>query len=122
MKKQTLTICRQLHPAKSVVLAILISGLLGVDPYWANAQDQIEVVDARQPAQQSAPLTGVIESNKNPLQIALLRWYAANLTTTFDVGSVGTMSPQDLAFDGSIFGWQTREAAALPECALATAQ
>src|SRR5579864_3510288 len=33
----------------------------------------------------------------NPLQVALLHWYPANLTTTFTVGS----NPTGIAFDGA---------------------
>jgi len=36
------------------------------------------------------------ESNANPLQIALLRWYGANAAASFSVG----LNPQSLAFDG----------------------
>ena|SRR5260370_11570468 len=40
---------------------------------------------------------GVTNSTKNPLQIAILHWYDANLTTTFPVGSI----PLGMAFDGA---------------------
>ena len=33
----------------------------------------------------------------NPLQVAILRWYAANLTTQVPVGK----NPNDVAFDGT---------------------
>jgi len=39
---------------------------------------------------------GVTNSTKNPLQIAILHWHDANLTTTFPVGSI----PLGMAFDG----------------------
>ena len=39
----------------------------------------------------------VVNSTKNPSQIAILHWYAANLTTTFAVGN----SPAFAAFDGA---------------------
>src|ERR1035438_10456849 len=39
----------------------------------------------------------VVNPTRNPLQIALLRWYAANLTTQISVGG----GPAGLAFDGS---------------------
>ena len=39
----------------------------------------------------------------NPLKIALLKWYPANLTTSFKVGK----SPLGVAFDGATFGWPT---------------
>ena len=41
--------------------------------------------------------SGVNRSGKNPLQIALLHWYNANLTTTIPVGP----NPQGAAFDGA---------------------
>ena len=37
-----------------------------------------------------------VGSAANPNQIALLRWYSANLTTAFSVGT----GPQGVAFDG----------------------
>src|SRR5215469_14727881 len=42
-------------------------------------------------------LSGVTSSNNNPLQIAILHWYNANLTTSFSVGT----TPQGVAFDGT---------------------
>ncbi|HEX8817706.1 MAG TPA: hypothetical protein VF753_19605 [Terriglobales bacterium] len=38
----------------------------------------------------------VVNSEKNPLQVALLHWYAANVATTFPIGGGGPM-----AFDGT---------------------
>ena len=46
---------------------------------------------------QVSPSTGVTSSTKNPLQIAILHWYDANLTTSFGVGN----SPIGVAFDGA---------------------
>src|ERR1700745_1204336 len=40
---------------------------------------------------------GVVDANKNPLQIATLHWYQANRTTRFAVGT----NPFGLAFDGA---------------------
>jgi len=41
--------------------------------------------------------SGVTSSNNNPLQIAILHWYNANLTTSFSVG----LGPEGVAFDGA---------------------
>ena len=49
-------------------------------------------------AQQGAPenvVSGVFTFN--PLQVALLQWYPANLTTSFAVG----VGPSEMAFDGA---------------------
>ena len=40
---------------------------------------------------------GVTDSTKNPAQIAILRWYPANLTTSFPVGR----SASGVTFDGA---------------------
>jgi len=40
---------------------------------------------------------GVTSSTKNPAQIAILHWYPANLTTTFQAGTF----PNSVAFDGA---------------------
>src|ERR1019366_6621642 len=45
---------------------------------------------------QSLPPAGVPAAS-NPLQVALLRWYKANLTTSFAVGN----QPYGVAFDGA---------------------
>jgi hypothetical protein len=46
---------------------------------------------------QFTPDIGVIASTQNPLQIAILHWYAANLTTQFSVGG----HPFGMVFDGA---------------------
>jgi len=48
----------------------------------------------------------VVNSTQNPGQIAILHWYAANLTTKFAVGT----GPEGVAFDGATSGWRTRPA------------
>src|SRR5438067_2058794 len=47
---------------------------------------------------QVAPGNGVTDNN--PLQIAILHWYAANLTTPFPVAA-GSSLPFGIAFDGA---------------------
>jgi hypothetical protein len=37
----------------------------------------------------------------NPLKIALLHWYQANLTTSFTVGNTQNSNPYGIAFDGA---------------------
>jgi hypothetical protein len=59
----------------------------------AFGQGQNEIGEAKPPA----PLIGVTSSTQNPLQIALLHWYNANLTTTFGAGT----NPRGIAFDGA---------------------
>ena len=44
--------------------------------------------------------SGVATLGRNPLQIAILHWYDANLTTSFATGPVGC-SPGGVAFDGA---------------------
>ena len=91
MKKQTTAIFGRSH-FKSVVLAVLL--FVGVVPFLARSHGQSEggtVLAGRIGA------SGVVTSSKNPLQIALLHWYNANLTTQFTVGT----SPYGMAFDGA---------------------
>jgi len=40
---------------------------------------------------------GIVNSTKNPQQLATLHWYAANQTTTFQVGNI----PSGVTFDGA---------------------
>src|SRR6516165_8479268 len=75
-----------------LAVVVILCYLVGIVPYLAITQDQSGVEDAPQ----QAPLTGVTSSTQNPLQVALLHWYDANLTTTFRVGS----SPRGVTFDG----------------------
>jgi len=57
----------------------------------ATAQDQAET------GSDLPPITLTIIPANNPLQVALLRWYPANLTTSFPVGA----GPIGVAFDGA---------------------
>src|SRR5260370_319856 len=93
MKKQASAMSSRSH-VKSVVLAVLLFGLLGLVAFMARSHGQSEggAVVTR-----PAAATGVVTSTKNPLQIALLHWYAANLTTQFTAGT----SPYGVAFDGA---------------------
>jgi len=77
MKKQFWTILARPQPSKSLMVVIFLSGLLGVVPQLAHSQ--------------------VVSSTQNPEQIAILHWYAANLTTKFAVGT----EPEGMAFDGA---------------------
>jgi hypothetical protein len=65
---------------------------MGIVPYLARTQEQNEVGQALP----QSPLIGVTSSTQNPVQIALLHWYDANLTTSFSVGY-----PTGVAFDGA---------------------
>jgi hypothetical protein len=71
---------------------VIVCGLAGIVPYLAT-QGQ----DAVREALQQAPLIGVTSSTQNPLQIALLHWYNANLTASFAV----VANPLGVAFDGA---------------------
>ena len=94
MKGQISTVVRRLSVSKRVaVAAAVLFGLLGIVPYLAVTQEQSEIGEAPQ----RSPLIGVTSSTQNPLQIALLHWYNADLTTTFRVGT----GPLAAAFDGA---------------------
>ena len=88
MKGKRWTILASLHPRKVVVMTVLVFVLLGIALHAARTQDQSE---------SAAEATGVVTSAQNPLQIALLHWYAANLTAQFPAGA----SPYGVAFDGA---------------------
>src|ERR1700693_2793442 len=84
------------NPVKSVVVAMFFCGLLGMVPYPAHSQEQSEVATVQEQVAQSAALTGVVTSNWNPLQIAILHWYNASPTTQISVSA-----PVGMAFDGA---------------------
>src|SRR5215472_8235047 len=78
--------------AKSPVFALVVVCLAGT------------LAGLAQEAPAGARLSGVTSSNNNPLQIAILHWYNANLTTSFSVGT----TPQGVAFDGASMGHEQR--------------
>src|SRR5215470_2990243 len=84
--------CLSSRVGRPLAAAVILCGLAGIVPYLARTQEQNEI----EGAPQQAPLIGVTSSTQNPLQIGLLHWYNANLTTTFAVGP----TPYGVAFDG----------------------
>lgn len=80
----------------SVTVVLLLLGLLGTSLHLAHPQEQGEA-SGEEPAQPSSPLIGVTSSSQNPLQIAILHWYDANLTTQFTTAT----GPMGVAFDGA---------------------
>jgi hypothetical protein len=75
-----------------LILAYLLGLILLAQP---STHSQVgEQPQQRRPAISSLRVTA---SNRNPLQIALLHCYDANLTTTFNVSH----APVGLAFDGA---------------------
>jgi hypothetical protein len=77
MRKANLGYSFLWHTGKRLVAAISLSAVLSAVPPPAGAQ--------------------VVNSTKNPNQIAILHWYGANQTTQFPVGN----SPEGVAFDGA---------------------
>lgn len=83
MRKRTLAILRWLNIGKSVIVAIFLSGLLGIVPPLARTQEQSEVTTTTQAPGPS----GIVSSPLNPLQVAMMHWYGANLTTQLTAGT-----------------------------------
>jgi hypothetical protein len=73
---------REYLPKGKYLVLVLLSILL-VTPFLAYAQ--------------GVPPIGVTKSNRNPLQIAILHWYDANLAASFPTGN----TPGPIAFDGA---------------------
>jgi hypothetical protein len=86
MKGNTLSVLRRF-----LLVTMVSMGVLGLVGYLAMAQDQTGA-GANLP-----PLTTTTIPPSNPLQVAILRWYPANLTTSFGAGS----NPSGVAFDGA---------------------
>jgi hypothetical protein len=95
MKGQISPVLDSLNVRKRLGIAVVLCGLLSFAPYLAVTQGQTQI--GPQPAAQSSSLIGVTDSTQNPLQIAILHWYKANLTTTFKVGTF----PSGAVFDGA---------------------
>src|SRR6266566_6445486 len=95
MKGQTSLVLDGLKVRKWLSMAVLLCSLLGIVPYLAITQDHTQI--GPHTGAQASPLLGVTGSAQNPLQIALLHWYNANLITTFKVGGF----PSGAAFDGA---------------------
>jgi hypothetical protein len=86
MKGQISKVLGRVHVCKRVAVTAVLFGLLGLVPHLAVTQEQNEVGPERESEAQPTPLIGVTSSTQNPLQIALLQWYDANLTTRFTTG------------------------------------
>ena len=84
-----------LHPVMAVIVALLFSVLVGTSLHQARPQEKGEAL-ATESEPELRPLLGVTSPTQNPLQIAILHWYNANLTTQFTVGT----APYGVAFDG----------------------
>src|SRR6516162_717057 len=97
MKKQNVIPYASRKPCKTLVIVLVFIGSLGAIPYLGRAPRQSERGGNSLAPPSSAPLIGVTSSTKNPLQVALLHWYDANLTTAFDVSN----APVGVAFDGA---------------------
>src|SRR5215469_12358111 len=82
---------------KLTLVALVLFGLIGVVPYFAQTQDRADAVRTQLMGMSNDPLIGITSSTKNPLQIAILHWYSANQTASFGTGN----SPRGVAFDGS---------------------
>src|SRR5579863_54331 len=96
MKKQGSTILHSLHSFRSMAVALVFYWLLVTSSYLAYSQDQGEA-ERTEPVRAAQPQIGVTNSSQNPLQIAILHWYNANLTTQFTTGT----EPSGVAFDGA---------------------
>ncbi len=98
MKRQGSTILgvrnlpRVLVIAGVVVATLILAGLLGI-PSLVDAQGQVANFRGQKPT----TTNGGTALRRTPLQIALLQWYDANLTTAFPVGA----APYGVAFDGA---------------------
>ena len=82
---------------KAMAAAVVSSGLLIMVSHFASAHEPRRTRVGVESAAQTSPSSGVTKSTKNPLQIAILHWYDANLTTTFKVGTF----PSGAVFDGA---------------------
>jgi PQQ-like domain len=78
-------------------LLVVIVALAGFIPGRAQ--------EASQPAEEATSNNGQAATKNwaagNPLKIAQLKWYQANLTTSFKVGKTENSNPYGIAFDGS---------------------
>src|SRR6516165_2506174 len=88
MKKPPFAVLLKLPADRFTIVAIFLCLCVGVILSSAQGQRHADVTTEATP--------GVVSSNLNPLQIALLHWYGANQTTQFTAGS----SPSGVAFDG----------------------
>jgi hypothetical protein len=100
MTRQWPTIPTSLHPRKALVVTVFVFGFLGIALHAARTQEPGEGAPATGATMQPPALAGVVSSTQNPLQIALLHWYAANLTAQFPAGA----NPYGVAFDGQHVG------------------
>jgi len=89
-----------------VLVVIFCAGLLASNRYSARPQDPVESQIGEEPSS-AQPLTGVTSSMQNPLQMAILHWYNANLTTQFTTATAAPevkLSPTSLKFPTQLVG------------------
>ena len=88
-----------------VLVGILCAGLLATNRYSARPQDPVESQIGEEALSAQAP-TGVTSSMQNPLQIAVLHWYNANLATQFTTATAPAvkLSPTSLKFPTQLVG------------------
>jgi DNA-binding beta-propeller fold protein YncE len=91
VSKADLKILGLSRKAKLVTAALFLTGVLAIVPYAAHSQDQSGFPPT------TGAFAGVVVSSQNPLQIALLHWYQANLVTQFPAGT----GPYGVVFDGA---------------------
>jgi hypothetical protein len=95
MNEQTFANVR-LNRGKVQLAILILSCLLGLI-LVAQPSTHSQIGEQPQQGNLATSSIGVTASNRNPLQIALLHWYDANLTTAFKVSH----APVGLAFDGA---------------------
>ena len=95
MKNRQLLTCHWFDRGTLIIKAAFLCSLLGGAPFGIEAQNNSTVAGVSQPTTQASPLLlgGVTSSVQNPLQIAILHWYNANLTAQFPPGSLRLQWP-----------------------------
>src|ERR1700686_3143235 len=79
------------------VVAVAMASFI---PSWAQEASTASANAAEPAASNDAQAPTKNWPAGNPLKIALLKWYQANLTTSFNVGKTQNSNPYGLAFDG----------------------
>ena len=97
MRKASNTHMRSIQNCISVIAVCLFCTLLSVQAHQSDGGASKATEAGNSEAPLALPLTGVTSSTQNPLQIAILHWYNANLTTSFAVGT----EPVGVALDGA---------------------
>ena len=104
-----------------ISLLLIVAATASLIPSRAQEASAASANAAEQAVKNEAQAPTKNWPDGNPLKIAQLKWYQANLTTSFNVGKTQNSNPYGLAFDGQNI-WSANFGEGTVTCGPATAR